>query len=50
MGWGGEEPYHLMAKRVTLGFSARMLRRTRSIMGFAGGSSFSSGESYSLLT
>jgi len=42
--------YHLMAKRVTRGFSARTLRRTRSMMTLAGGSALSSSESYSLLT
>lgn len=41
---------HLMAKRVTRGFSERMLRRIFSIMGLAGGSAASSSTSYSLLT
>lgn len=42
--------YHLIAKRVTRGFSARMLRRIFSMMGLAGGSAFNSSVSYSLLT
>lgn len=42
--------HHLMAKRVTLGFSARMLRRTFSMTGFAGGSAIKASSVYSLLT
>lgn len=42
--------YHLMAKRVTRGFSARTLRRIRSMTGCFGGSAVNSSESYSLLT
>lgn len=42
--------YHLMANRVTRGFSASTLRRIFSITGFAGGSFWSSSVSYSLLT
>lgn len=42
--------YHLIANLVTLGFSARTFRLTRSMIGFAGGSALSSSLSYSLLT
>lgn len=42
--------YHLMANLVTLGFSASTFLLTLSMIGFAGGSAFSSSESYSLLT
>lgn len=45
-----KQTYHLIAKRVTRGFSARTLRRMRSMTGLAGGSVASSSESYSLLT
>lgn len=43
-------PYHLMANRVTRGFSASMLRTTRSTSTVLGGSFWSSSLSYSLLT
>lgn len=42
--------YHLIAKRVTRGLSARTLRRIFSTIGLAGGSAFNSSDSYSLLT
>lgn len=44
------ESYHLMAKRVTRGFSARMLLRTFSMTGLAGGSSARASSVYSLFT
>lgn len=44
------ESYHLIAKRVTRGFSAKMFLRTFSIMGFAGGSSCRASSVYSLFT
>lgn len=47
---GIHESYHLIAKRVTRGFSAKMFLRTFSIMGFAGGSSCKASSVYSLFT
>lgn len=44
------ETHHLMANLVTRGFSANTFLLTLSMMGFAGGSAFSSSLSYSLLT